>query len=79
MTCPRPHSSTVSYLSKSLFINTKSLSHSCCCLVPKSSLTLFVTPWTIALQAPLSVGFLKQEYWSGLPFPTPVHLPNPGV
>ena len=39
----------------------------------------FVTPWTIAHQAPLSMGFSKQEYWSGLPFPSPGDLPNPGI
>ena len=38
-----------------------------------------VTPWTAAHQAPLSMGFLKQEYWSGLPFPSPGDLPNPGI
>ena len=40
---------------------------------------LFVTLWTVALQAPLSMGFSRQEYWSGLPFPTLVDLPNPGI
>ena len=35
--------------------------------------------WTIASQAPLSMGFSRQEYWSGLPFPTPRDLPNPGI
>ena len=38
-----------------------------------------MTPWTAAHQAPLSVGFSRQEYWSGLPFPPPGNLPNPGV
>ena len=38
-----------------------------------------VTPWTVACQAPLSVEFSKQEYWSGLPFSTPGLLPDPGV
>ena len=37
------------------------------------------TPWTVAYQAPLSVGFSRQEYWSGLPFPSPGDLPNPGI
>ena len=37
---------------------------------------LFATPWTITRQAPLSMGFSRQEYWSGLPFPTPGDLPN---
>ena len=40
---------------------------------------LFETPWTVACQAPLSVGFSRQEYWSGLPFPSPGDLPNPGI
>ena len=39
----------------------------------------FVTPWTIAVQAPLSVGFSRQESWSELPFPFPEHLPDPGI
>ena len=42
-------------------------------------LSLFVTPWTAARQAPLSMGFSRQEYWSGLPFPPPGHRPNTGV
>jgi len=40
---------------------------------------LFATPWTVARQAPLSVGFPRQEYWSGLPFPPPGDLPYPGI
>ena len=47
-------------------------------LVPKSCLTL-ATPWTVACQAPLSMGFPRQEYWSGLPFPPPGDLPNLGI
>ena len=39
----------------------------------------FVTPWTVARQAPLSMGFSKQEYCSGLPFPSPRDLPHPGI
>ena len=38
-----------------------------------------MTPWTVAHQAPLSTGFPRQEYWSGLPFPSPGDLPNPGM
>ena len=38
-----------------------------------------MTPWTVALQAPLSMGFLRQKYWSGLPFPSPGGLPDPGI
>ena len=40
---------------------------------------LFATPWTIAYQAPLSMEFSRQEYWSGLPFPSPGDLPDPGI
>ena len=39
----------------------------------------FATPWTVAHQAPLSVGFSRKEYWTGLPFPSPRDLPNPGI
>ena len=44
-----------------------------------SSVRLFVTPWTVAHQAPPSMGFSRQEYWSGLPFPSPGDLPDPGI
>ena len=44
-----------------------------------SHVQLFVTPWTVAHQAPLSLEFSRQEYWSGLPFPPPGDLPNPGT
>ena len=40
---------------------------------------LFATPWTVAYQDPQSMGFSRQEYWSGLPFPSPGDLPNPGI
>ena len=51
---------------------------SCCCLVAKLCPTL-VTAWTVARQAPLFMGFPRQEYWSGLPFPSPGDLPDPGL
>ena len=44
-----------------------------------SPIQLLATPWTIAHKPPLSMGFPKQEYWSGLPFPPPGDLPNPGI
>ena len=44
-----------------------------------SRVQLFATPWTVASQAPLSMGFSRHEYWSGLPFPTPRDLPDPGI
>ena len=47
-------------------------------LVTKSCLTL-MTPWTVAHQAPLSMGFFRQEYWSQLPFSSPGDLPDPGI
>ena len=50
-------------------IHAKSLSH----------VQLFATPWTVAHQAPLSMGFSRQECWSGLPFPPPGDLPEPGI
>ena len=50
-------------------VKVKSLSH----------VQLFATPWTIAHQAPQSMEFSRQEYWSGLPFPSPGDLPNPEI
>ena len=50
-------------------LKVKSLSH----------VWLFVTPWTVAYQAPQSMEFSRQEYWSGVPFPSPGDLPNPGI
>ena len=44
-----------------------------------SHVQLFETPWTVACQAPLSMGFFRQEYWSGLQFPAPGDLPVPGI
>ena len=50
-------------------VKVKSLSH----------VQLFATPWTVAYQASPSMGFSRQEYWSGLPFPSPGDLPDPGI
>ena len=44
-----------------------------------SRVQLFVTPWTVAYQDPPSMGFSRQEYWSGVSFPSPGDLPNPGI
>ena len=44
-----------------------------------SRVQCFETLWTVAHQAPLSMGFSRQEYWSGLPCPPPGNLPNPGI
>ena len=51
---------------------------SCIACLP-SRVRLFATPWTVACQAPLSMRFSRQEYWSGLPFPSPGDLPDPGI
>ena len=60
--------------------------HACLALVifklklkPLSRVRFSAIPWTVAHQAPQSVGFSRQEYWSGLPFPSPGDLPNPGI
>ena len=44
-----------------------------------SCVQLFATPWTVAYQAPPSMEFSNQEYWNGLPFPSPEDLPHPGI
>ena len=44
-----------------------------------SRVRLFAAPWTVAYLASPSMGFSRQEYWSGLPFPSPGHLPDPGI
>ena len=44
-----------------------------------SRVQLFATPWTVAHQVPPSMGFSRQEYWSGLPVPSPGDLPDPGI
>ena len=59
----QPHSSSVSGGGVQLF----------------TCIRLFVTPWTVACQAPLSKGFSRQEYWNGLPFSSPGDLPNPEI
>ena len=51
----------------------------CVCAQLPSCAQLFVTPWTAALQASLSMGFPRQEYWSGFPSSSPGHLPDPGT
>ena len=50
-----------------------------CVLSHFSHVRLFVTPWTVDCQAPLSIGFSRQEYWSGLPCLPPVDLPDLGI
>ena len=50
-----------------------------CVLSHFSHVQLLETPWTVALQAPVSMGFSRQEYWSVLPCPPPGNLPHPGI
>ena len=51
----------------------------CVCIQSLSRALLFATPWTVAYQAPLPMGFSRQEYWSELSFPIPGDIPNPGI
>ena len=52
----------------------------CVCVRSVASICLtLATPWTVAHQAPLHMGFSREEYWSGLPFPSPGDLPDPGI
>ena len=51
----------------------------CVCVKSLSRVQLFPTPWAVAHQTPLPMGFSRQEYWSGLPFPPPGDLPDPGI
>ena len=70
--CTHTHTHTLSLLSQMLFyreVKVKSLSR----------VQLFATLWTVACQASPSMGFSRQKYWSGLPFPSPVDLPNPEI
>ena len=51
----------------------------CVCVLVAHCVQLFVTPWTVACQSPQSMKFSRQEYWSGLPSPSPGDLPNSGI
>ena len=76
----RTQGSCVSWIGKRSFTT---IAFIAACLKVKAKLLsrvrLFATPWTAAYQAPLSMGFPRQEYWSGLPFPSPGDHPDPGV
>ena len=74
----------IKWLLKSLWIWSFDFSCVCVCVCvcvwsQFSYVSLFVTLWTVARQAPLSMGFSRQEYWSGLPWPPPGDLPDPGI
>ena len=55
------------------------LVHVCMYAKLLSRVRLFATPWTVACQTPPSIGFSRQEYWNGVPFPSPEDLPDPGI
>ena len=79
--CYMPHFSKTSWLLlmispiSSVCLNNMGV----CMLRPFGHVPLFATPWTIPCQAHLSMEFSRQEYWSGVPFPSPGDLPNPGI
>ena len=91
--CPGPHQPHIMQPSSQASWAVHGPSHGCHCSMeyPRHSVLdnsevkwlshvwFFATPWTVAKQAPLSTGFSRQEYWSGLPFPSPGDLPNPGI
>ena len=62
-----------------LTFNQVYLCKDCCCLIAKSCQTPLQSHGPVTLQAPPSMGFSRQEYWSGLPFPSPGDLPDPGI
>ena len=55
------------------------MDHRCACAKSLCHIQLFATLWTVACQTPLSMGFSRKGYWSGLPFPPPGNLPDPGI
>ena len=78
--CPNPQNCTLERMNST----SENCTHTddvcvCCVLTLLSHIRLFVTPWTVAQQAPLSMGFSKQEYRSGLLFPSPGDLAHPGI
>ena len=79
--CKLPEGRTLSVLFNNVSQMPRAVPTICVCVCVKSlsRVRLFATPWTVARQAPLSMGFSRQGYWSGLPFPSPGDLPNPGI
>ena len=76
--CPKQHSFPSFYLVW-LTRHSPGLGRKAAVIQSLSHIQLYATPWTVAFQAPLSMGFPRQEYRSGLPFPSPGDLPNPGI
>ena len=62
-----------------VYIHTYIHSYICCVLSHFSRVQLFATLWTVVYQAPLFIGFSRQEYWSVFPYPPPRDLPDPGI
>ena len=81
----KPQASNHSLVTKGIWIILRQMGMkvviSVCVCESLSHIQLFGTPWTVtvSLPAPLSMGFSRQEYWSGLPFPSPGDLPDPGI
>ena len=75
----RTHASLSLFLFLKLTFTATIILGYCFCLAGKLCLTLFVAPWTVTCQAPLSMGFPRQVYWSGLPIPLPGNLTGPGI
>ena len=69
------HKNTYVHTCPYTFIHVYTYIYSVSCSIVSDS----VIPWTVTLQAPLSMGFPRQEYWSGFPFPSPGELPDPGI
>ena len=74
--CLRPHSSLTIFITA---VKRKNMMCAYVCAQLFSSVHLFVTPWTVAWQAPLSMEVTRQDYWSGLPCPPPRDHPDPGI
>ena len=69
----------VSHTSKHTRLHQLSVLYACVQVTSATSWALLATPWIVAHQAPLSMGFSKQEYWGGLPWPSSGNLPDPGI
>ena len=74
--CGLPYKAQTAYTSATVWVR---IQHLPCLLSRFSRVWVFATPWTVAHQAPLPMGFSRHEFGSGLPFPPPWDLPNPGI
>ena len=69
----------ISHSPKQSISGAKKVPSCCCCAYSLSHGRFFMTSWTVACQAPPSMGFFRQEHWSGFPFPSPGDRPGPGI